>query len=435
MSKPFYGWWIVFGAILCLFVSGSIGHFVSGVFMRPVVEDLNWKIWQYTLGSSLSMAAGTISGLVVGNIVDNRGPRLIMFIGAFVSMGCLLLLSIQSNLLVFLSVYCIGGLMGWNLFNPLVINSTVSKWFIRQRGWALAIGSIGVSMGGLISPMAMTIVVDNLGWRTAYMILAILVIVIIVPIAFVMRRRPEDHELLPDGDAPINDPNGSAHPHILTPEHSQSLETDSQSFRRNEAIRTKDYWLLFIGYGLNGAALMSVLIHAIPFMTDIGFTRSVAAAAITVNGLGNLTSKAVWGYGLQKIRPRKLATTALSISSIGVTLVLISSTNERTSILFLGFLLYGFGYGGTIPLSEFLRAKYFGRAHIGSINGAGLPITTLGSSVGPLLVGYWYDVTNDYRPAFMAIVATFLVGAILISISREPSKKDNPDSLNLKTLT
>ena len=75
MSKPFYGWWIVFGAILCLFVSGSIGHFVSGVFMRPVVEDLNWKIWQYTLGSSLSMAAGTISGLVVGNIVDNRGPR------------------------------------------------------------------------------------------------------------------------------------------------------------------------------------------------------------------------------------------------------------------------------------------------------------------------------------------------------------------------
>ena len=429
MNKPFYGWWIVLGAILCLFVSGSIGHFVSGVFMRPVVEDLNWKIWQYTLGSSLSMAAGTISGLVIGNIVDSRGPRLIMFIGAFVSMGCLLLLSIQSNLLVFLSVYCIGGLMGWNLFSPLVINSTVSKWFVRQRGWALAISSVGVSMGGLISPMAMTIAVDNLGWRAAYVILALSVIVIIVPIAFIMRRRPEDYGFLPDGDTPTDNLPGSAHPYLLTSGNPQLLETDAQSFQRHQAIRTKDFWLLFIGYGFNGAALMSVLIHAIPFMTDIGFTRSVAAAAITVNGLGNLTSKAVWGYGLQKIKPRRLAMTAFSISSLGVTLIFISSTNEGTSILFLGFLLYGFGYGGTIPLSEFLSAKYFGRVHIGSINGAGRPITTLGSAVGPLLIGYWYDMTNDYRPAFLAIIATFLAGAILISISREPRKKYNNPNL------
>ena len=108
-----------------------------------------------------------------------------------------------------------------------------------------------------------------------------------------MRRRPEDYGFLPDGDTPTDNLPGSAHPYLLTSGNPRLLEADAQSFQRHEAIRTKDFWLMFIGYGLNGAALMSVLIHAIPFMTDIGFTRSVAAAAITVNGLGNLTSKAV----------------------------------------------------------------------------------------------------------------------------------------------
>ena len=172
------------------------------------------------------------------------------------------------------------------------------------------------------------------------------------------------------------------------------------------------------------AALSSVLIHAIPFATDAGFTRSVAAIALAINGLGNLSSKAVWGYGLQRVQPRNLVLAALSFSSLGVGLMLTAAAVEEKSVLFFGFFLYGFGFGGTIPLSEFLWAKYFGRAHIGAIRGISFPITVLGTAIGPVLIGLWFDISQTYQPAFLAIVGVYLTGALLVWVSREPYSSD-----------
>ena len=168
------------------------------------------------------------------------------------------------------------------------------------------------------------------------------------------------------------------------------------------------------------AALTSVLVHAIPFATDAGFSRQIAATAVAINGLGNLASKVVWAYGLRKFQPRKLIVVAYSVSSFGVALMLMSTSNVQAQILFFGFFLYGFGFGGTIPLGEFLWAKYFGRGHIGAIRGVGHSMTVVGVACGPVLVGYWFDVSHNYQPAFLVIIATYLSGSLLVWISREP---------------
>lgn len=416
-KTPYYGWWIVGAAVLSQFAFMTAGQATVGVFLRPVTDDLGWQVWQFTLGSSLAVGAGAISGIFAGNVVDKRGPRPLLITGAAVSAICFYLLSIQSTYWIFLSLYVLSGLLGWTLYGPLVINATLNKWFIRRRGWALAIGSAGISLGGLIAPVSMTAIVDGFGWRTGYAALAAFCIIIVVPIAFIMRRTPEDLGLLPDGDA---GPDDSVDEQAQVDRHRQA---ETPSLTRHQAVRTSSFWLLVVGFGVIQMSLMSVLIHAIPFATDVGFTRSLAALGLAVNGLGNLSSKVVWGYGLQRVPAKRLVLVANAASCTGVATMLVAAQAGSLPLLLLGFFFYGFGFGGTIPLSEFIWARYFGRANIGAIRGISYPATVIGAAAGPVLVGLWFDFAQNYQPAFLAIIVSYITGATLVAISREPFLK------------
>ena len=200
--RIFYGWWIVAAAVLLQFIFLSVSQSTVSVFLRPVVEELDWQVWQFTLGSSLAVLAGALSGVIVGRVVDQRGPRLPVLGGALVSAICLFGLGRQSDLRLFWILHLLAGFIGWTLFGPLVVNTTINKWFMRRRGWALAIGSSGISLGGLIAPYAMTLVVDSMGWRNGYLFQALFVLAIAAPVALLMRRAPEDVGLRPDGEPP-----------------------------------------------------------------------------------------------------------------------------------------------------------------------------------------------------------------------------------------
>ncbi len=398
------------------FASMSVSATVVGVFLGPVTQDLGWQVWQFTLGTSLAAAAGAVSGIVAGGIVDRRGPRLLMAIGVVVTAVCFTGLSLQSDLWMFLTLYLIAGFVGYTLFGPLIVNATLSKWFIVRRGWALALGSVGVSLAGITAPVAVTFIVDTWDWRTGYAALAIFVVIVVTPVALIMRRTPEDHGLLPDGRP---QPTGSG-PGEGTP------PPEPRSFTRAEAVRTRAFWLLIGGFGLNLVALTAVLVHAIPFVTEAGFSRTIGAIALSVNGVGNLSSKPVWGYALQRLETRRLVVAAFSTSAVGVSLIVLAGATGQQAVLFPGFFLYGFGFGGTIPISEFLWARYFGRRHIGAIRGIGNPISILGSSAGPVLVALWFDLTHSYELAFIAIIGAYLSGAAVISISRQPVRTQDP---------
>ncbi|MEM7035303.1 MAG: MFS transporter [Chloroflexota bacterium] len=411
-TKPlFYGWYIVAASIILQFASIGIGQVSVSIFMTPVTTAMGWPVWQYTLGSSLATGAGAISGIYAGQIIDQKGPRWLIVIGSVITALCFVGLGYQSDLWVFTGLYIISGFVGWNLFGPMVVNATINKWFIKKRGWALAIGSIGISLGGLVTPITMTTVVDSVGWRNGYIVLAIFAIAVIIPLAFVMRRTPEDEGLLPDGE-------------IAHPDHQASTQaqTKQPAFTRAEALRTRSFWLIVAGFGLNQTALTSVLVHAIPFATANGFSRNIAALGVTINGLGNLSAKPVWGYLLQRIEARKLVVAAFSISAIGVSLMITAAATGIIPLLFLGFYFYGFGFGGTIPLGESVWAIYFGRAHIGAIRGISQPLTIIGPMTGPILVGAWFDYTQTYQLAFLAIIGVYLTGALLIGLSRRPEK-------------
>lgn len=410
----FWGWWIVIGAIVAQFAAMGSGGAIAGVFLRPMISDLGWAAAEYTLGGSTAFLVGGVAGFIVGPLVDRFGARPLMLIGACIYAMSFFLMSQISALWQFVILSMLAGGAGFALIGTLVVNSTLAKWFVARRGWAIALGSSGISLAGLIMPVSMTAIVDWVGWRDAYVVLAAVMFAIIVPAALVMRRRPEDYGLLPDGA----DPRAWAR---LDAELAEAQVRDTEaSLDRSAALRTSAIWLLILGYGCNTLALTAVLVHAIPFLTDHGFTRTEAALAIAANGGANLSSKFVWGYLLQRIHVRKLSATALCTSASGVALMLISAQVGSLGLMFVAFCFWGFGFGGSVPLSEFIWAKYFGRVHIGAVRGVGAPFTVTLGAVGPVLAGVYFDAVGSYTGAFLAFAAVYLTGATAILISREP---------------
>ena len=424
----FWGWWIVIGAIVGQFVAMGAGGSIAGVFLRPMTAELDWTAAQYTVGTSAAFAIGGLAGFVVGPMVDRYGARPLMLAGACVYAISFLAMSRIDALWQFILLSILAGGVGFSLVGNLVVNVTLSKWFVVRRGWAIALGSSGVSLAGLVMPVTMTSVVDSMGWRTGFVVLAVIIFAIIMPVALVMRRRPEDHGLLPDGTPHMQ--LSGVQPARVQPGHVQSdrafeaqRRDAANSYTRGEALRTPAIWLLILAYGLHTMAIMSVLVHAIPFMTDTGFTRTEAALAIALNGAANLSSKVIWGYFLQRVHVRYLCAASLSTCATGVILMLLSAHTGSLPLMFFAFFCWGFGFGGTIPLSEFIWAKYFGRVHIGAIRGVSVPFTIAFQATGPVLGGLYFDATGGYGGAFAAFVAAHLVGAFAVLASREPSPK------------
>ena len=290
-SNSFYGWKILGGAVVCQFVSISVGQMVAGIFLESITKELNIPVWQFSATLAIANVTGAFIVLIIGPLIDRLGLRNVMLTGMlFCSVG-LFGLSQLSSFIHFFIFQIITSSVGWILFGPAVVNSAIIKWFVARRGFALAIGSIGVPLAAIISPVVITPIVDTYGFRTGYMVLSIFVLIIITPIALMMIRQPEDIGLLPDGVPADKQSNKTL----------KEIEKDNQqTYTRSQAIKTSSFWLLAIGYGLNAAALTTISLYAIPFATDIGYTRSLGAIALSISGIGNLSSKILWGWGLQR---------------------------------------------------------------------------------------------------------------------------------------
>jgi OFA family oxalate/formate antiporter-like MFS transporter len=415
--RIFYGWLIVIGALIGQF-AGMVGRGpVNGVFLDPMITDLGWTRSEFTLASSAAFVFGGFAGLVIGPMVDRYGPRPLMLVGAVGYSGALLLTSQIETLWQFVALQILAGGIGSVLVGPLVVNAAVSRWFVIRRGWALAAGSMGVSIASMVMPLTMTTVVDNSDWRTGYVVLSALVFVPLILVAPFMRRSPEDHGLLPDGRIE------SAATSTEEQQALAQIQSDlDNSLTRPEALRTTAIWLLIVAFGINIAGLSAMFVHGIPFMTEAGFTRTEAAAAFSVTGVANFGSKFLWGWGLQRFPCRQLAAAAFASSATGVLLIVLANRAELMPLLVIAFLFFGVGFGGTIPISEFLWANYFGRRYLGAVRSSGMPFTVLFASPGPIAVAIYVDATDGYSGAFIGLALVYTLASAAVWVSRRPVK-------------
>ncbi|MBC8476270.1 MAG: MFS transporter, partial [Gammaproteobacteria bacterium] len=195
----YYGYWILAAAFIAQFVALGMYSYVLGPFMMPMSEELNWSRGDFALSRSIGQVIMAVTGIYIGAYVDRIGGKAIMLMGTLVLSTSLALHSLIESLWAWWLLNGVALTCGCAMVGNLVVNVTLSKWFVVNRGKAIAIAAMGVSLGGiLITPFA-TWLIDSLGWREAWLWLAVLTASLLFPIAMVMRRAPEDYGLKPDG--------------------------------------------------------------------------------------------------------------------------------------------------------------------------------------------------------------------------------------------
>ena len=413
--RIFYGWWIVLGAIVAQFVAVGVQGQVSGVFLRPMSDDLGWTRAQFTIAASLGTGVAGALGFFIGATVDRLGARPLMVVGVTIVGGGLIAISRVEELWQFIVLRGLVFTVGFVLIGNLVVNVAVSKWFVERRGWAISLASLGVSAAGMVVPVLMVRVVDEFGWRDGWVVMGVAAWVLVYPVALIMRRQPEDHGLLPDGKI-----EGAA-------EDAEAVEAARldfvNSYTRGEAVRTGAMWLLVLAFGLAMVGLISLLFHSIPFLTDAGFGRSDAALMVGTQGAAALASKFAWGWAMQRFHPRGLAALSFLLSGGAVVAMVPIARAGSLELMFAAFAVWGWGIGGMIPLSEFIWASFFGRRHLGAVRGAGMPLTIAFSAAGPFFAGLYFDAMGSYDGALLTFASLWGIAALLVLMARQPAPK------------
>ena len=287
---------------------------------------------------------------------------------------------------------------------------------------AISFASMGVPLGIGIAPPLLTAFVDEFGWRAGWRVLAIGAWLLLYPVAMMMRRQPEDYGLHPDGksDEEVRAGGGAM------------AEADyANSFTRREALRTPALYLTVLAFGLSSVALGAMLMQSIPFLTDEGFDRGVAALMMTAYAITSWAGKPAWGFLLDRTTPRYLAAFAFASQGVAVLVIMLGATAGSLPLVAGGFLLFGVGGGGAVPLQEVIWASYFGRRYLGAVRGVGMPLSLTISASAPIGVSYYFDTVGNYHGAFFAVAALTMLAAFIIMLSRKPQKprpRPEPDT-------
>jgi MFS transporter, OFA family, oxalate/formate antiporter len=412
-SSPriYYGYWLVGAAFIAQFVSVGAQNYIIGPFFEPMTTDLGWTRSEYTLARTLGMFVMAFTGFFVGAYVDRHGGRRLMMIGIVILSAAMFALSYVEELWQWILLNGLILTVGAALIGNLVVNVTLSKWFVEHRGRAIGWASMGVSMAGVALTPTATAIIDEWGWRAAWQIFAIGAVALILPLSFVMRRAPEDHGWNPDGRTAAQVAAGAG---------AKAMADFASSLTRSQALRTPTFYMLVIAFGMFMATIGVMLLQTIPFMTDAGYSRATASLMITVSSIPALVSKPVWGWLVDKWDGQKLASISAALTGTAMVLITLSVHTGSLPFVYFAFFVLGCGWGGLIPLQEVIWATFFGRRYLGAVRSAGLPFTIVLGAGAPLLASFYFDQVGNYDGVFYAVAGLNFGAAIVLLLIPRP---------------
>jgi MFS transporter, OFA family, oxalate/formate antiporter len=381
--------------------------------MKPMTEELGWTRSEFTVARTLGQFIMAFTGFFVGSYVDRQGGRRLMMIGISILTVALFAISFVQTLWQWIVLNGIVLTVGAAMIGNLVVNVTLSKWFVEKRGRVIGFASMGVSFAGVALPLLVTLIADSWGWRTAWRVIAVGAALLIYPISLVMRRAPEDHGLHPDGRTDAQVAAGMG----------QAAATDfASSLTRRQALRTGSFYLVVLAFSLFALSIGVMLVQTIPFMTDAGYSRAAASLMITITSVPALLTKPVWGYYIDKTQPKLLASLGAFMTGAALVLIVLAVRNRLDPLVYIGFFLLGCGWGGLIPIQEVIWASFFGRRYLGAVRSAGLPFSLILGAGGPLLAAVYFDRVGNYDGAFLIVAGCCFVGGLLLLLVRRPNR-------------
>jgi sugar phosphate permease len=421
--KPrlFYGWVMVAtGAVIQLMTGGLLNQ-SYGAYVVVLAQDMGWSKTTLSAAFSLVRFESDLLGPVEGWLIDRFGPRAVMRAGLVIlGLGFITFSQIDSLVAFYLAfgIIALGSSLGG--FFPLTV--AVVQWFHRRRATALATMQTGFALGGLTVPI-IVFCLENFGWRATAFASGLLVIAVGVPLAQLIRRRPEDYGLEVDGGPPRVDP---GRPNAQPARHT----ADAVDFRLGEALRTPAFWLISLGHGSALLVVAAMQVHLVPHLHDyLGYSLPGAAFVVSFMTGAQIVGQLAGGVLGDRFSKRAICAVCMGMHMTGLLLV----TYATSLPMVLGFaVLHGVAWGVRGPMMQAIRADYFGRAAFGVIMGTSSLIVTIGNTSGPLIAGFLADQTGNYQSGFTVLALLAGMGSLFFVFSarpRPPSRLREPEEI------
>jgi MFS family permease len=399
MRLPFFYGWIIIAVTFVTMAIGVNARTAFSLFFAPIIDEFGWERGVTAGAFSFGfLVSGAVSPLI-GGMMDRFGPRAVMELGvALMAAGLLLAplttqpwhLYLTIGVLVGAGSICLGY-SGQSLFLP--------NWFNRRRGLAIGLAFAGVGLGSMTLLPWVQHMIEHAGWRTACTAMGVVVLVVLAPINLLLRKRPEDIGLQPDGDAAPSASSAKPISNVVDPVWAGTDWT----LRR--ALRTARFWWVATGYFGGLYIWYAVQVHQTKYLLDIGFSSGAAVWALGVVSLLGIPGQILLGHLSDRVGREWI----WSASCLGFAIcfaALIALKFYPTSLLVWVMVLAqgALGYGLTSIMGAVVVEIFQGK-HYGSIFGTVMLAALAGGAAGPWVTGFLHDLSGSYTLAFIIGIA------------------------------
>jgi sugar phosphate permease len=382
----------------CILVTYGLTMLSFGVFLKPITVEMDWDRGALSGALSLSIVVGGGIGILAGRLTDRYGPRPIIRIGALLTGMAFLLMSQISTL--WHAYLILGILRGLGTsFSLLPVAVVIPRWFVKRRGIAMGLAMSGIGLGGIIAPLLTQWLISTSGWRNAFIIIGSITIIIIIPLAQLLKHNPQQAGLKPYGED-----------EIIENKSARSSAIDGLSLR--QAIRTRGFWLFGLIQTFAHTSMVAVMIHIAPHANDIGIPPATAAGILSFIAGAGIVGRLAFGFISDRIGGKRVLTICLSLLTTALILLLFA---REIWMFYVFAIIFGLANGGFTTLIPVVTAELFGLISLGTIIGGVGIFGRLGEALGAPLSGSIFDITGNYRLAFLISIGICAL-AVIISL-------------------
>ena len=418
--RVFYGWWVVSASAAIIFLTGGTFYYGFSALVKPLQDQFGWSRALISGAFSLRTQSGGVASPIVGYLVDRVGSRRLLLTGTvLVGAGFIFLSRVESVWAFYAAVMVIA--VGMSATGGPVAMTTAAHWFERQRGRAMALLTAGAGASGVMVVVLATLI-SAFGWREALLIIGIAQWAVCIPLALLVRHRPEEMGLLPDGEPPR--PPAEVGRVTAPPEADAvadgPLRIQDSGMTVGQALRTRTFWLLALAMSLAGFGSTAIIVHQVVYVTEAtGLSDGEAAVVAMLMPVVSLAGRL--GFGWLADYREKRQVLAASYTLLGLGILLLAAAQEPWQLVFF-LVVFSPGWGGSIAVQPAFQAESFGLRAFGAIQGLAFTVSTLGSVAGPIFAGWVHDSTDTYRHAFVVLALASLAAAPAILMVGRPKE-------------